>query len=329
MIKMSKRVLLCVFSLIVLLLGFSSCAEPECTKELFAMDTYMVLELSGKDAEKAAEKAEDIIKEIDEKYSVSSVAGEIETLLRTGELSNPSSGLVEMLTCAKTLYERTNGAYDVTAYALCEIWGFYADEQRVPSESEITAALAEIGMDKIEFDQSRVRLNSVKGIDLGSIAKGYSGKAVAQMLAEHDISTAILTLGGNVVTVGEKSNGEPFKIGITDPFDTSDICGYLEVGQANVVTSGKYNRNFESDGKTYHHIIDARTGYPVENGISQVTVLCEDGMWADALSTALFLLGEQGALDYYRTYGGFEAVIVMDDGRIVLTDGAKAIFTEV
>ena len=233
-----------------------------------------------------------------------------------------------MLTCAKTLYERTDGAYDVTADALSQVWGFYS-ENRVPSEEEIAEALALVGMDKIEFDETKICLNGVKGIDLGSIAKGCSGNAALEAMKGLEVDHAVITLGGNVVTYGEKEDGEKFKIGVTDPSAPNTTCGYLSIGEAHVVTSGKYNRNFTVGEKTYHHIIDARTGYPCENGLAQVTVICSDGMWADALSTALFLLGEQGALDYYSTYGGFEAVLVTDDGRIILTDGAKAMFTGV
>ena len=313
----------------VLLFSATACAENEASDELFVMDTYVIMSARGNEAQKALEKAADELRGVDRDYSVSALGGEIEALLRTGEIENPSEGLIAMLTCAKTLWERTDGAYDVTAYALSEIWGFYGTENRVPTDAEITAALQLVGMDKIEFDGSRVRLNGVKGIDLGSIAKGYSGSLAQKAVKSCDVKSAVLTLGGNVVTVGAKSGGGKFKVGVTDPAMPSDICGVLEVGETHVVTSGKYNRNFTVGEKTYHHIIDARTGYPCENGVAQVTVICDDGMLADGLSTALFLLGEQGALDYYTTYGGFEAVIVMDDGRIVLTDGAKAMFTGV
>lgn len=311
---------------LVCLLMLTSCAGAQAQTELYAMDTYMYMSARGQGAENALEKAAKRIRELDTRFSVTSVSGEIGKLLQTRELTEPSPELIEMLTCAKILWERTDGAYDVTAYALSRLWGFGNSEQSVPSQSDIERALNEVGMDKIEFDASGVRLNGAAGIDLGSVAKGFAGGEAARILKEEGAVGALLTLGGNVVTVGEKKNGEPYKIGITDPKDTSKICGYVTVGETNVVTSGKYNRYFEADGKKYHHIINAKTGYPAENGVASVTVICESGMWADALSTALFLLGEQGALAYYSEYGGFEAVLIMDDGRIVTTEGAKAIF---
>ena len=311
---------------LVCLLIFTSCGTGQAQTEFYAMDTYMHMSAHGKGADKALEKAAERIRELDTRFSVSSISGEIGTLLQTGELSEPSPELIEILTCAKTLWERTDGAYDVTAYALSRLWGFGESEQSVPSQADIERTLNEIGMEKIEFDASRVRLNGVLGIDLGSVAKGFAGGEAAKILKEEGVSGALLTLGGNVVAVGEKKSGELYRIGITDPRDTSKICGYITVGETNVVTSGKYNRYFEADGKKFHHIIDAETGYPAENGVASVTVICESGMWADALSTALFLLGEQGALDYYSKYGGFEAILIMDDGRIVTTEGARAIF---
>lgn len=311
---------------LICLLIFTSCGSGQAQIELYAMDTYMRMSAHGKGADKALEKAAERIRELDTRFSVSSISGEIGTLLQTGELSEPSPELIEILTCAKTLWERTDGAYDVTAYALSRLWGFGESEQSVPSQADIERTLKEIGMEKIEFDASRVRLNGALGIDLGSVAKGFAGGEAAKILKEEGVSGALLTLGGNVVTVGEKKSGELYRIGITDPRDTSKICGYITVGETNVVTSGKYNRYFEADGKKFHHIIDAETGYPAENGVASVTVICESGMWADALSTALFLLGEQGALDYYSKYGGFEAILIMDDGRIVTTEGARAIF---
>lgn len=313
---------------LICLLIFTSCGSGQAQIELYAMDTYMRMSAHGKGADKALEKAAERIRELDTRFSVSSISGEIGTLLQTGELSEPSPELIEILTCAKTLWERTDGAYDVTAYALSRLWGFGESEQSVPSQADIERTLKEIGMEKIEFDASRVRLNGALGIDLGSVAKGFAGGEAAKILKEEGVSGALLTLGGNVVTVGEKKSGELYRIGITDPRDTSKICGYITVGETNVVTSGKYNRYFEADGKKFHHIIDAETGYPSENGVASVTVICESGMWADALSTALFLLGEQGALDYYSKYGGFEAILIMDDGRIVTTEGARAIFKD-
>ena len=317
-----KRLAVILLSAVLLL---CSCTQKiEC--ELFAMDTYMHLAVYG-GSEEMLDDAKALISQIDARFSVNGESGEIAMLIKNGRIENPSAGLLEMLECARLLYERTNGAYDVTSLALSRLWEACEKEGREPTEAEINGALALVGMSRISFDENAVVLNGVLGVDLGSVAKGYAGRETAKLLEKSGAKGGILTLGGNVAVFGKKSNGEPFKIGITDPNNPANICGYVEIEKGNVITSGKYNRNFTIGDKVLHHIIDARTGVPCDNGVASVTVICDDGMWADALSTALLLLGEQGAIDYYNTYGGFEAVIVMDDGRIVTTSDALAFYT--
>jgi thiamine biosynthesis lipoprotein len=306
--------------LFCVLLIFTSCSN-ETERDFFAMDTYMHMTVYG-ECDDGLEQAEKLIKALDDNFSVTS-KGELALLNSAGTLNAPSKEFLEMLECSKILYERTDGAYDVTTLALSELWARCEKENREPTDSEINSALALVGMDKIEFNESVVRLNGVKGIDLGSIAKGFAGREAARSLKEKGALGGVLTLGGNVETFGKKSSGEPFKVGITDPNDPDAVCGYVTLDGGSVVTSGKYNRHFVVGNKTFHHIIDARTGFPCDNGVASVTVIASDGMWADALSTALLLLGEQGMLDYYEEFGGFEAVIVMDDGRVVATQNAR------
>ena len=310
-----------------ILLSFGACAGGVTERDFWAMDTTMYVTVYGRGGSGAADKIVAAINEVDKAYSISSVEGEIARLIRDGRIDSPSQGLLQMLECAKLLYERTGGAYDVSAYALYQLWRDCEKEGRVPTEAEISAAKSLCGMDKVTFDGESVELNGVKGIDLGSIAKGYSGKVAAQRLKDGGVSGALLVLGGNVVAYGCKPYGKTFKIGITDPIDPSRLCGSIEAVNTNIVTSGKYNRRYEVGGTVYHHIIDVKSGYPCENGTASVTVICDDGMWADALSTALFLIGKDAALEYYKTYGGFEAVIVTDDGEITVTDGLKDTFT--
>ena len=311
-----------------LLLLLTAIFIPACNqsyeRKFFAMDTYMSFTVYGDDD--SLYDAEMLVKELDLAFSVTNKDGEIFLLNSSGYLASPSGELLEMLECARILNERTGGAYDITSRALTVLWAACEDEDRLPTEQEISAALELIGMEKLSLVDG-IALNGVYGIDLGSIAKGYAGREAAKMLADSS-DGGILSLGGNVVTFGEKLDGSLFKVGITDPGDPQNVCGFVTVGATSVVTSGKYHRSFEIGGVKYNHIINAKTGYPCENGIASVTVICDDGMWADGLSTALLLLGEQGALDYYRTYGGFEAVIIMDDGRIVTTSDA-VVFTRV
>ncbi len=321
-----KYSFLCVLLAVIML--FSACrGQSKSEKSFFAMDTYISVTVYGKGAKKNAEAAEKLIKEMDTQFGVSSVNGELYKLNSNGGSASVSEGILEMLSCARTLWERTNGSYDVTSKPLSEIWGFINGENRVPADAEINEALLLVGMDKVAFGGGSVWLSNGVQIDLGSCAKGYIAQKTAEMLKAQNVPCAVISLGGNVQTVGKKSDGTPFSVAISDPRSPSEILGELKVGETAVVTSGTYQRNFEQGGKLYHHIFDAGTGRPCENGLLSVTVVCENGLLADALSTALFLLGKDGAMEYYRTYGGFEAVIVSDDGSVTVTEGLKSVFS--
>ena len=311
----------------------SACrGENKTEKSFFAMDTYISVSVYGDGAEENAEAAERLIRELDAQFGISSADGELYKLNLNGGSAKVSDGFLEMLSCSKTLWERTGGSYDVTSKSLSELWGFTknangVNEYKVPSQDEINEALAVVGMEKVAFGGESVWLSEGVQIDLGSCAKGYIAQKTAEMLKAQGVPCAIISLGGNVQTVGEKPDGKPFSVAISDPKAPSEILGVLKVGETAVVTSGTYQRYFEKDGKAYHHIFDAETGKPCENGLLSVTVVCEDGLLADALSTALFLLGKDGAMEYYRTYGGFEAVIVSSDGSVTVTDGLKSVFS--
>ncbi len=327
--KIKKNILAPLCLAFAILLTFSACggAVKE-QKSFFAMDTYMTVTVYGKGAKDNLAIAETLIKELDERYSVTSESGEVYAVNLSGELSDISAGLAEMIEKATLMYERTNGAYDITSRPISELWGF-ADgkDNRVPTDEEIAETLELIGMDKLSLEGDKLALSNGMKIDLGSCAKGYAAREAAALLKENGVTCAVLSLGGNVQTLGAKPDGTLFSVAIADPRDPSENLGVLRVGECAVVTSGTYQRYFEANGKKYHHIFDLRNGRPCENGLLSVTVVCEDGLWADILSTSLLLLGKDGALEYYRTYGGFEAVIVSSDGTVTVTEGLKNDFT--
>ena len=311
----------------------------------FAMDTYMVLkvykgEKSAEEAKSALAAARDGILEIEGVLSVTAEGSEVAALNRGERVENASLHTVKLLREAKELCARTDGLYDITVYPLVLAWGFTAEEgPSVPSASEIETALSEIDIARVSVTEEADGSFTVDAggakIDLGSIAKGYAGRIASDILKEKGFDSAILVLGGNVQTLGRKPDGSGFVVGIADPnaperplttVSTSALDSLFgeqdgEVRSYAVVTSGTYQRNFTENGKLYHHIMDVRTGYPAESGLRSVTVICPDGALADGLSTSLFLLGYEGAMEYYRTYGGFEAVFVTDEGEILKTDG--------
>ena len=190
----------------------------------------------------------------------------------------------------------------------------------------MSALLAHVGSEKLSVDGNTVTLSDGAQLDLGGIAKGYAGDAVRTVLAELGVTSAVIDLGGDVGLLGAKPDGSGWRVAVKDPADPSEFLGVLTAADTFVVTSGIYERGFEENGVRYHHIIDPKTGKPAESGLVSVTVVCGDGAWADALSTACFVLGEEGSLALRDTLAAkknlrIELILVTDDGHVRYTAG--------
>ena len=224
----------------------------------------------------------------------------------------------------------TGGALDPALYPVILAWGFTTGDYRVPEQAELSALLAEKDTGAIALGgDGTVTLPDGMAVSFGAAAKGYAAQKAAEAMAAAGAESAILSLGGNVQTLGEtKPDGSPWTVAVTDPSDTGDYVGILTVGQGAVVTSGGYQRYFERDGHTYIHILDPATGRPVENDLLSVTVVTSDGARADGLSTALFVMGLEGALDFQAHTEDLELVLITTDGRVVVTAGLRDRFEE-
>ena len=297
-------------------------------KEIFAMDTYMTLTAYGDGAKEALDQAEQEIKRLDQLLSTGIKSSEISQLNQQGQadVSEDSLYLIER---SKELYKDTEGLFDITIYPLMKAWGFTDQKYKVPKEEELQSLLSLLGADEIQVESGHVTTGK-KGreIDLGGIAKGYTSGRVMEIFKECGIKHAIISLGGNVHTLGTKPDGSLWKIAIEDPADRSKIVGVIQVKDKAVVTSGGYERYFEENGETYHHIIDPTTGYPAKAGLTSVTIVSEDGTLADGLSTALFIMGKEKAIGYWREHKeSFDMVLVEEDGQITATKGLTDSFS--
>ena len=290
------------FLILSLLLGGCANNVP-LDQTYYAMNTVMQIKIWGKDAENGYGQIITKLQDLEGSWSATSEDSILWQLNNDNKLFQLEPGQAALLAKMEALSQRTSGAFYPKMRCLIEAWGFYNEQHRVPSQSEIDTALADPQW------------------DLGGALKGYAGQKCAQLLADLDIDRALLNFGGNVQTYGEKPDGSPWQIAIQNP-DGGDYLGIISVtGTTSVVTSGDYQRYFEADGIRYHHILDPETGYPADSGLRSVTVICNDGMTADALSTALFVMGLEKGSDLWRESDDFEAVFLTEDGSIHATEG--------
>ncbi len=250
-----------------------------------------------------------------------------------GEELKISADLARILNQSGILYEKTNGVFDLTVAPLSELW----DVNRAtvpPLEEEILDTLSRVGFDRLTLTGDSVVFSRAgTGVDIGSVGKGYGADYAVTALKSAGADAGVVSFGGNVAVFGTR-NGSPFRIGIRDPKGgASDYLGILSVTDCSVVTSGAYERYFEYTGTVYHHLLDAKTGYPRQSDLLSVTVLCADGAQADMMATALWLMGEKEGFALYEALQnteGFlpsEAIFVCADGRVIVSDGVADRFS--
>lgn len=288
--------------LMMILLGGCTAREQSAQETVFAMDTVMDLKIWGEDSPKAAQQLRMLLQDLEDTWSAADPDSALSAYNR-GEaaLTDAQQAMLQKLL---ELSDRTGGTFDPQLGAVIDAWGFLEDTQRLPTDKELETALID------------------RKWNLGAALKGYAGDLAVERLAALDVDRAILNLGGNVQTYGEKPDGSPWSIAIQNP-DGGEAIGIVSVtGTAAVVTSGDYQRYFEVDGVRYHHIIDPKTGYPADSGLSSATVICRNGLTADALSTALLVMGLETGAEFWRQSDDFEAVFLLRSGEIYATEGA-------
>lgn len=312
-------------------------------REVFAMDTAMVLTIYGEDAVRAANAAEEEIYRLDSLLSRTNEASKVSLLNNAGGKMVPVGvALCDLIQTAATYTELTGGAFDITIAPVVSAWGFTTDHYQVPEQEELEELLTHVGMEHVQLSgksgasagYENASLDPGTQIDMGGIAKGYASDRLSVIFQEHQIPQALISLGGNVLAWGSKPDGSAWRVGIQDPNAPSDpnaYVGILQLTDAFAVTSGSYERFFEQDGVTYHHIIDPSTGYPAQNGLVSVTVVADaaqgNGTMCDALSTALFVMGREEALDFWRSGAcDFEMILVDENGLVTVTAGLEDCF---
>lgn len=239
------------------------------------------------------------------------------------EMVSLSDTTLDLLQIGQSYEERSGGKFSIRLGALCTLWDFHEESAYLPKQEEIEETLQASNASSLEIGKDGACLHGAgAAVDLGGIAKGYLADCLKTYMQEKGVTSAIINLGGNVLTIGKKPDGSKFVVGIQKPFaKDGEIALGVHTEDSSVVTSGVYQRYFEQDGKRYHHILDVETGYPVETELYSVSILSKNSADGDALSTICMLYGLEDGLALIEDTPDVEAIFITDENEIVYSSG--------
>ncbi len=299
-------------------------------RDVFAMDTYMSLKVYGNNADTALKEASDYIYKLSSLLDVNESDSEIYKLNTHLMSCAVSDDTFDIISESSKYSQMTYGKFDPTVYPLVRAWGFTTQEHKIPAQSEIDNLLPHVGMDKLTLnsDNHCIIMNDLyTEIDTGAIAKGYLSQKIYEIFQKNEIQSAIVSLGGNVLAMGSKPDKSDWKIAISNPSDPDTNIATVQTHDKFIVTSGSYQRYFTKNGKRYHHIINPETGKPADNGIVSVTIVSDNGTAADALSTALFVMGRKEAVKFWKKSPlPFDLILIDNEDNIYITEGIENSF---
>jgi thiamine biosynthesis lipoprotein len=223
----------------------------------------------------------------------------------------------------------SHGGFDITIEPCVALWNFTdPGKAKLPDPEALAAAAAKVDYTLVDVNDDGVKLGPGQTIDLGGIAKGYITGRIADLLKGLGVESGLLNFGGNVQAIGSKNDGTPWNVGIQDPRQpTGESIAVIPVNDGAVVTSGVYERGFDLDGVRYHHLLDSKTGMPIQNGLAGVSIFADDSSFADGLSTGLFSLGVKDGLALAQSLDGVEAMFITREGQISYTPGLEGTLT--
>lgn len=289
---MKKYVFTAVFLFAAVIAVFAICfyfsddEQVKTTRSVFAFDTLGEITIYGNN-KSAADDAVKKINELSGKLNGFDEASTLYKLNRTKEISDKD--IYNIVSKSVSLYENY-GFVDITIGELIYLWDINGENPVVPTSDEIKSALETTGISNITLENEKITLSGGTTLELGAVAKGYLLNELKDILKGSE--SALVNFGSSILLYGDKT----FKIDIKNPFEQSDILGTLELCDSTISTSGDYERFFEADGKKYSHILDAKTGYPVKSDLASVSVICDDGLTGDFLSTAAYIMGSKELL---------------------------------
>ena len=293
----------------------------------FAMGSYVDQTLYGGGREDAAREAAIAIRDLESRISWRYERNAID-LLNKG-FSRPvliDGETRSILETALAVSEKSGGAFDPTILPLSSLWNFDGSP-RLPEASDIEEALSLVDYSQLTVSGSGVSLPYGMSIDLGAAGKGAACDCAFEVYKKYGVKAAVIAVGGSVGLLGEKPGGGPWRVSVRDPWGDGSI-GVLSLPEGFVSTSGSYEKTFTQDGKTYHHILDPKTGYPAQSGLASVTVVSGGGALSDCLSTACFVLGYEESLPLLEAFSA-QGVFIFENKEVLCTPGLAEAFTPV
>lgn len=296
----------------------------QASQDFFLMDTPMTITVYAPDqtrAQDALDAAVARIEDLDQNFNPANPQGELGQINSGQKTQFSQDGQIQMET-ALSYYAQTEGLLHVGLFPVSQAWGFYGNDPQVPSPETLDRLRPATDLAQVQYDPQTgdIHLPFGMALDFGAIGKGYASDQAQAVLEDMGIKSALISLGGNVQTIGHKPDGSPFRIGIQDPRQADGLVAVLPSSDEAVITSGDYQRFFEADGVRYHHILNPETLAPAQTDLASVTIVAPRGIDADALSTSLFTMGKAQASQYWQAQPqAFSLILVDQQGHLTIS----------
>jgi Membrane-associated lipoprotein involved in thiamine biosynthesis len=301
--------------------------KVEVEKNSYALGTIINLKAIGNKAEKAITEAIERLNNIDDKMSAFKEYSDISKINSKSGFALEAINKDTFFVVKKAVeYSKIlEGAFDPTIRPLVKLWNIGTNEERIPEKDKIEDTLKLVNYNDVILDESNQTImlkNKEQALDVGGIAKGFAADEVRDIFYKNNIKSALIDLGGNIFALGSKKDGTPWRIGIQNPFKPrGEFVGILSVKNKSVVTSGNYERYFMKDGQRFHHILDPKTGYPSKSKIISATIISDNSIDGDGLSTGVYILGVDKSLKIIESIEGIDAIFITEDKKIYTTSG--------
>lgn len=326
--KLNKKSLIAIILCAVIVFGIVSydfiSGRSSCEKTSVAMGTVVTVKLFGFGAKNDLDKIETEINGLEN--SVLSWRKEGSDVYRinkgSGTQVSVSPDTVKIIGQCIDISDDCGGVFDITIGNVTKLWDFGGDNQRLPSDDEIKTELGSVGYKNVSISGNAVQIKKGQSLDLGAVGKGFVCDKIKELLDKGRTKSAVVSVGGSLLIYGNRT----FSVGIVNPDNDKQSMGTLKLKDTCVSTSGNYEKYFEQDGKRYHHILNATTGYPATSEFKSVTVVCESGLISDALSTVCYIAGYRKSVEILKKFDA-EAVFIFNNNAVRVTDGLSGKFT--